>query len=886
MPIRTKADLTPREGAATRHVAMPLGGIGTGNVAICGDGSLRQWQLHNMGNHSGYIPSSFFAIRVTQSEPPASEIRLLQAAPLPPTAPTPLVTDDVVPADQRRLGELFGTMQSASFRSIYPFADIDFHDDGLPVSVHLEAFTPMVPLNIADSSRPVAMFTFTVTNTAAWPTHIWLAGTLQNAVGWDGITPIDGVHCPLYGGNINRVERDAGWAYLVAENPSLSPDHPGAGQMVLSVDDENAAAFAQWTNAEQFLRFLQGRALRETLDPARFPRTVQLDPQPSGPAQGCGPSPAGRTWNGGLCASLALAPGRTAKVRYVLAWHFPNRYVNFDQYGPRPDYGFSRFWLGNAYTRAQRDAVEAARVAQELWEDLSDKSRAWVDTLLDSNLDTEAVERLAGQAVVLRSPTCFQTANGEFFGFEGVLGASTTMWSGDHGGSCPLNCTHVWNYEQTLSRLFPELERSMREIEFDVAQAPEGYLPHRVIAPTYLPQLWGVAIGGPKEPALDGMLGAVLKTYREMRLGAGEAWLATYWPKVVALVDYICRTWDPGGTGVLRGIQPSTHDIDLRGVNSFMGTYWLAALRAAARLATLQGDVGRAVEWNDMFEAGSRSYDEMLFNGEYYIQLLEPGDDGLYQWGEGCLSDQLIGQWWAHQLDLGYLLPVEHVRTALSSVVRHNFRATFEGFSHDQRVYADQNDAGLLMCTWPRSGRPATAVRYADEVWSGVEYQVAAHCLMEGLNSSGEAILRGLWRRHDGRRRNPFNEIECGDHYARSMAGWSVLEARTGIRHDATTGRLTVVPPSGTKPGRYPFVVAGGWGTIDTGAPGRLAIDVRAGRVWVAEVATEHGPAITLDPPRWVEPSRRVVVSMDRAVPHRSVTAPTSRRSDKRQRVT
>jgi uncharacterized protein (DUF608 family) len=889
---RAKADLAPHEGAATRHLAMPLGGIGTGNVAVCGDGALRQWQLHNTGNHRGFVPDSFFAIRVTQSEPPANQIRLLQSAPLPPADPTPLVTDDVVPHGQRRLGELFGTMRATSFTSIYPFADIDFHDDVLPVAVHLEAFTPLVPLNVADSSRPVAMFAFTLTNISNLPAHVWLAGTVQNAVGWDGVTPIDGVDCPVYGGNVNRVERDPGWAHLVAENPSLSADHPGAGQMVLSVDDENASSLVQWNDPEQFLRFLQGRALRETLDASRFPRTTQIDPQPSGPAQAAGPSPAGRTWNGGLCASVALAPGQVATVRYLLAWHFPNRYVNFDQYGPRRDYGFSRFWLGNAYTRAQRDAVEAARAVQARWKELRDSSLAWVDTLLDSGLDAETAQRMAAQAVVMRSPTCFRAADGEFFGFEGVLGASTTMWSGDHGGSCPLNCTHVWNYEQALSRLFPELERSMREIEFEVTQAPEGYLPHRVIVPTYLPQLWGVGIGGPEEPALDGMLGAVLKTYREVRLGAGEAWLARYWRNIVALVDYVRRIWDPANTGVLRGNQPSTHDIDLRGVNSFMGTYWLAALRAAVRLAQLRGDEARAAEWTDLFQAGGRAYDELLFNGEYYIQLLEPDDDGRYQWGEGCLSDQLIGQWWAHQLDLGYLLPADHVRTALASVVRHNFRESFDRFRHDQRVYADGGDAGLLMCTWPRSGRPDTAVRYADEVWSGVEYQVAAHCFMEGMRVPGEAILTGLWRRHDGRRRNPFNEIECGDHYARSMAGWSVLEARTGVRHDATNGRLTVTPPVGTRPGRYPFVVAGGWGTLDTGTPGRLAIDLRAGRVWVAEIDTGHGPAVALEPPRWIDSDGPVEVVVGHPAVHRSVTVPTeiprpaSRRSGYGQHAT
>ena len=357
--------------------------------------------------------------------------------------------------------------------------------------------------------------------------------------------------------------------------------------------------------------------------------------------------------------------------------------------------------------------------------------------LAESDLDDVAVTHLAAQLSTLRSPTCFRTADGRFFGFEGVLGASTVMWSGEFGGSCPLNCTHVWNYEQALAATFPELERSMRETEFDVMQAPEGYVPHRVAMPVYLRQFWGEVIGGPEEPALDGMLGCVLKTYREVRRGAGHEWLQRYWPNVVRLIDHISGKWDPDRTGLLRGVQPSTHDIDLAGLNPFMGTLWLAALRATQAMAVLVGDAAAADSCRELFERGSAGYDAALFTGEYYRQVLDPADRREFQWESGCLSDQLIGQWWAHQLDLGYLLPVEHVRTALASVVGHNLRQASADFVHPFRVYADGDDAGLLMCSWPHGGRPEVPTRYADEVWTGIEYQVAAHCLYEGLDRRG-----------------------------------------------------------------------------------------------------------------------------------------------------
>lgn len=203
----------------------------------------------------------------------------------------------------------------------------------------------------------------------------------------------------------------------------------------------------------------------------------------------------------------------------------------------------------------------------------------------------------------------------------------------------------------------------------------------------------------------------------------------------------------------------------------------------------------------------------------------------------GCLSDQLIGQWWAHQLDLGHLLPVDHVRSALRAVLKYNLRNGFRDFEHDFRVYADGDDAGLLMCTWPHGDRPAVPTRYADEVWTGIEYQVAAHCLWEGMHDEAWAILRALWGRYDGRKRNPYNEIECGDHYARAMAGWTVVDALSGFCQDTSSGQVTLRIPQVDS--ALPYLSSTGWGLISRRGS-VLEIDCRGGDLTVHRLTVEN----------------------------------------------
>ncbi|MBI5879321.1 MAG: hypothetical protein HZB53_16865 [Chloroflexi bacterium] len=790
---------TTYHGESLRAVAMPLGGIGTGTIALCGDGSLRQWQIHNQVNHVACVPHSFFALWARRARPPEEPVaRVLQSAALYDTAgasPPPTANDHLVPQAHRSLLKKLPGVAETEFAGEYPIAELTYRDPALPLDVRLEAFSPFVPLDADDSGLPAILFRFSVSNPTDHAMLASLAACLQNSAGWDNVTPIFGAKCSLYGGNANTLARLGGATAIHMGTTRLPEDDDAYGTLALAADTPDATYLTQWEDLRAFWDdFSANGRLHNAADST--------------------PSAAGRTWNGALAVPFALAPGETRTVTFTIAWHFPNRYVNWSQnrfFGLQDER--SKFWLGNRYATRFQSALDVAAYVQANQPRLRDETRRARDTFYDTTLPRALIDAVTSQMSIIRSPSCFWAEDGRFYGFEGCGGASTPHME-PVGGCCPLNCTHVWNYEMALARLFPGLERTMREIEWDIQQHPSGYLPHRVLLPLYLPRVWDRDSEGPAHPALDGLLGAILKTYREYRACGDRAWLARAWPAVTKALDYIWARHDPERTGVITGEQPNTYDISIYGPNTFIGTLYLAALRAVEAMAALQGDDTRAAQCQAAFARGRDALDRQLWNGEYYIQDVDLAAHPEQNWGAGCHSDHLLGQWWAHALDLGHLLPSEHVRAAAAAIYRHNFRENFRGHVQTPRAFVSDDDQGLLLCTWPRGGRPAVPTLYSDEVWSGIEYAVAALLLHESETDAAVRIVEAVRARYDGRRLNPWNDIECGDHYVRAMSSWSLLEAASGYAYDAGAAMMAFDPRLTPADFRAPFFARDGWGTF------------------------------------------------------------------------
>ncbi|HLJ55468.1 MAG TPA: GH116 family glycosyl hydrolase, partial [Chthonomonadaceae bacterium] len=696
-------------------------------------------------------------------------------------------------------------VEATEFEGEYPIARIRYEDKALPVQVSLEAYSPFCPLDAEASGVPAIVFRFTARNPADRPARVSFTAFLQNFVGWDGVREIRGAECAQYGGNTNSALNLRGMAGLLMQNGALPALHPKNGSLCLAALQPEGGNVAVTAHAD-----IGGRE-------SFWRDAMERDVLPGAPA--AGPSPSGRTIDGAVSAAVDVPAGDSRSVTLLLCWHFPNRYVDYAQWFSRIDDKKSQFWIGNAYAARFAGAAAVAEHVRDEFERLDSVTHAFQDAFFDSTLPPVLLDCVSSQMSIVRTPTCFWDEHGRFFGFEGSNGASTGGWDGT-GGCCPMNCTHVWTYEMSLAALFPGLERSMRDTElFDQLHA-SGYLPHRVTLPLYLPRPWEHPIGGPEKPALDGLLSMVLKSYREHKRSADPDWLARAWPKIKLAMRHVMTEHDTDADGVLKGEQPNTYDISVFGPNTFVGTLYLAALRAAEEMARIHGEPKLAAEYRVRFQKGSAGYDSQLWNGEYFIQVYDPEKNPEQNYGQGCHSDQLLGQWWASVMALGAVLPEEHVRSAISAIVRHNLRENFVGHKQVPRQFASDDEPGLLVCSWPRGGRPAVPTLYSDEVWTGIEYEVAALCLYADMPDEAIKILSAVRKRYNGARRSPWNDIECGDHYVRAMSSWALLDAACGYDLDTAAGTLTIAPRVAADDFRAFFITATAWGSASISVTG------------------------------------------------------------------
>lgn len=791
------------------NIALPLGGIGTGTVSLGGRGELRDWAIMNKpGIKYSTVQTGnqapFFAIYVKpQGQKPMAK------ALIGPFHPSEYMHYEGRPVNNHGMPRF----SSASFDAAYPFGQVNLTDDLLPVTVKIKGFNPFVPGDVDVSSIPVAILKYEVTNNTDAPMEVAVCGTIRNFIGMDGSKTYKNWKADVvpYGAknNVNTFRSNQQVKGIYMHSDSVAKTDPAWGTMALTTPDQSGVSYRRsstpndWENST--LDFWDDFSTDGIL--IDKDRLVDDNPMAS-------------------LASKQVIPARGTKVfTFYITWHFPNR---LDWNGAW-DYNYRGKIIGNYYTTKYKDAWDVIEKEATRFPELEQKTIEFAKAFVESTIPEVVKEAAMFNLSTLRSQTVFRLPSGHLMGWEGIM---------DETGSCYGSCTHVWNYETATSFLFGDLARTMRDVEFTYGSKENGKMMNRV----NLPLESNFTID--HVAAADGQMGTIMRFYRDWMLSGDQKFLEKYWPKVKSAMafSWIDRGWDGNADGVQEGEQHNTMDVNYYGPNPQMQFWYFGALRACSKMAVAMNDNVFASKCDKVFEKGSTWVDQNLFNGSYYehkitdpktFSFLNMNDPKVeipwYQLGSGCLVDQLAGQYMAHVCGLGYLAKKENIQTALNTVMKNNYVERFDNVFNNMRSYVMDKESGLIMASWPK-GRLKIPFPYFAESMSGFEYAAAIGMLYEGQTESGLKCIKSIRDRFDGEKRNPFDEPECGHHYARAMASWSGVLAMTGFQYSGIDKSMTFT----SKPGTYFWSNGYAWGTCKV--EGNTAVlKVLNGRIALSE---------------------------------------------------
>lgn len=753
-------------GNTIPHIAFPIGGMGAGMFCIEGTGALSHMSICNKPDLNNE-PLMFAAISAKEIQ---NSARVLEG-------PVPNWKKFGQPdAGSGEGGTDYGLPRfgECNFIARFPFAEIKLTDKKLSLEVSVTGWSPFIPTDADNSSLPVGALEYHFKNTAKKTLHYVFSYNAKNFLKGNGKSIR-----PTADGFILSQHQDANnrsyFAILTSE-PSTTVDYcwfRGGWWDPLSM---------AWKKIEDN-------------------DMSSVDPVEKG-APGAS-----------LYIPFTLKPGEVKTIRIMMAWYTPNSNLRTgfpvnkssdsavrDASADLPSQ-YYKPWYSSEF----KSIEEVISYWKENYQKLRHDTKLFTDAFYKSSLPAEVTEAIAANLTILKSTTVLRQYDGRFWGWEG---------SNDASGSCAGSCTHVWNYAQALPNLFSAMERSIRETEFHESMDVYGHQNYRASMPIrpaghnyYL-------------PAADGQLGGIMRAYRDWRISGDPEWLKMMFPKIKLSMDYCIETWDPHHAGTLEEPHHNTYDIEFWGPDPMCSSIYLGALEAIIAMGKYLGE--NTEDYKYLLEKGKTYLNNDLFNGEYFFQKIKwtglktpdpvmypdttdeennsrealsllQKEGPKYQYGKGCLSDGVIGAWEAEVCGLPSFLNKKKVLSHLSSVNKYNYKKDLSDFSNPQRPgFALGNERGLLLCTWPKGGKLSLPFVYSNEVWTGVEYEVASHLIMMGKVKEGLEIVRTVRRRYDGRVRNPFDEYEAGDWYARAMSSYALIQALTGVRYDAVEKSLYI----------------------------------------------------------------------------------------------
>jgi len=764
------------------RVAFPIGGMGAGMFCLEGSGAISHMSIANRPEIF-HEPAMFAAIAVKDVK---NGSKVLEG-------PVPGWKFFGQPGTGNgAAGTTYGLprFREAEFETKFPFGIIRLKDNDLPITVKITGWSPFIPTNQDNSCLPVGALEYQIVN----------RGTKQ----FSAVFSYNSSN--FLSRNEEAVNRISGMenGFILTQDGTKEKPYLQRNFAIFTDDSKSVVDYCWFRGGWWDPMTMAWNHVREGLVTAR-PAVDKNAPGAS------------------IFIPFSLMPGESKNIRLMMAWFVPESdlHVGEAAYNEKKDcdpktgccaspedLGYAEKVRFTAplykpwYCSRFENISQVAGYWRENYKTLLDKTRLFSQAFYTSSLPAEVMEAVAANLTILKSPTVLRQPDGRLWSWEGC---------GDDQGCCHGSCTHVWNYAQALPHLFPALERSLRATEFCENQNHEGHQGFRANMPIS-------PVKHDFYAAADGQLGGIMKVYRDWRISGDSEWLGHLYPMVKRSMDFCINTWDPRGKGVVEEPHHNTYDIEFWGPDGMCTSFYLGALRAISAMGQHLGmDVGR---YDDLYAKGKTFLETRLYNGEYFIQEIEykglkapdpataksyGGDYSQeaiemlqkegpkYQYGNGCLSDGVLGAWIGRVCGLGDFIDPAKVKSHLTAVYKYNLKIDLSEHANPQRpAYALGKEGGLLLCTWPKGGKLSLPFVYSDEVWTGIEYQVASHLIMAGKLNEGLEIVRLCRSRYDGRLRNPFNEYECGHWYARAMASYGLIQALTGMIYDAVEKTLYI----------------------------------------------------------------------------------------------
>jgi len=816
-----------------KRVAFPVGGMGSGMFCVEGGGAISHMSLRSKPDVFNE-PGVFGAISVKG----VKNVAKILEGPVPDwkSFGAPLTGNGAG-------GSIFGLprFEKASFLMRFPFATISLGEDGFPLKAQIETWSPFIPGDADNSSLPVGAMTYRFTNVTSHAVESVFSFHSKNFMKPRGLKE------PEKAGTNAIKETRNGFVLSQAGTETRPFDQ---GDFAIFVSGDNATVDHCWFRGGWFDPLTMAW---ESIRNAEVKSVASVE-------------------NGAPGASLyvpfTLGAGEEKTIKVMMGWHVPLSDIRHGGDAKdedkcnggegccdtSDDLGDS---IANAtYTSGKYRPWYSSKFATvgevvDYWtqhyDTLYEKSALFRDAFYACTLPPEVTEAIAANLTILKSPTVMRQYDGRLWSYEGC---------GDDWGCCHGSCTHVWNYAQAIPHLFPAMERTLRHTEFCENQNRTGHQTFRAALPIR-------PVDHGFYAAADGQLGGIMKVYREWRIHGDADWLKAMYPLVKKSMDYCIQTWDPKGKGVVEEPHHNTYDIEFWGADGMCTSFYLGALSAMITMGLFLKKKKDVQAYQELHEKGRKQIETALFNGEYFYQKIQveglnapnpieasaksmggdysdearkllEAEGPKYQYGTGCLSDGVLGAWMARVCGLDNPFDAGKITSHLMAVHQYNYKNDLSEHANPQRPsFALGKEGGLLLCSWPKGGKLSLPFVYSDEVWTGIEYQVASHLMLMGKVSEGLDIVRACRDRYDGRVRNPFNEYECGHWYARALSSYGLLQGLTGVRFDAVEKTLYV----DSKVGDFTSFLSTetGFGTVQL-AGGKVSVKIAHGTIPVQKL--------------------------------------------------